>query len=728
MEVLQALRRWWWQSSLAGLTLAAAAAAVVWYTFKPQYEAAAFLEIKNNAPFIAFPDRMEAQSFAQTELETIRSPIVMSRVAAKPEVASLPEAQESKAVDRWLAKGLRARYIGQSELCEVAFRSNDPAASALIANSIIDEYLALHQDTSSEQAERMISLLNEQQRERKAEVEALRDSVRTLTKKTTGNDPIVVTGHENSAVVMQDNPLAKLQAQRAAEQANEVIINAELKALRETLAKKQVDVPNHEIRKAVEQHPEVQRLRGLMVQHQSLLGGYAQKSAKGWDDPVVERKKKEIETLERDLEKLIAELQPAFRKQLEGMVRARQEEHVAEIELELDHARNKLAEWSRQVEEQRVELEKHGDELLNLEFVRGDLERSEEVHSLIAQRIVAMKTEKFAPRRAAKRQSATAPVLPLEAVPYKRLGMACLATFLLPFGLAFAWERWARRIYDTKRVASEVNLPVLGEIAALPSRMASPDRRTNGFVRDRVTFEESIDALRVGLMFAPNFRDMRILGITSAVSREGKTSLSSSLVISLANATREPVLLIDADMRAPDMHDMFGTPLAPGLVEVLSKNAIGEDAVVHEVAPNVDLLPAGKLVSSPHALLSHSFFPELLAGFKSRYRYIVVDTPPVLSASESVVLATCCDGVLVCTRCDYSRGQQLKVASQRLASAGARLLGVVISAVPTRVWAYRYGGYGYGWERYVPSYEKSKHHRQLPADEGRSSDEPIDVE
>lgn len=728
MEVLQVLRRWWWQCGLSGLSLSAAAGAIVWFTFVPVYESAAFLEIKNQTPFIAFPDHSNAQAFAQTELETIRSPIVLSRVAAKPEIASLREAQEAKATDRWLAKGLRARYVGSSELCEVAFRANDPSAAALVANAIIDEYLALHQDTSSEQTERMISLLNEQQRERKAEVEALRDSVRTLTKKTTGFDPIVVSGKDNSAIVMQDNPISKLQAQRATEQANEVIINAELKAVQESLAKKQVEVPQHEIRKAMEDHPEVRRLRGMIVQHQTLLGGYAQRSAKGWDDPTVVQKKKEIDAIEGDLEKLLVELEPAIRRQLDSLVRGRHEARVSEIELELDHARNKLAEWDRQVEEQRKELEKHGDELLNLEFARGDLARSEEVHSLIAQRIIALKTEKFAPRRAAKRQPATAPVLPLEAVPYKRLGMACFGAFLFPFGLAFVWERWVRRISDGRRVASEANLPVLGEIAALPSRVSSPDKRSNGFVRDRVTFEESVDALRVGVMFSPNFRDIQTLAVTSAVSREGKTSLASSLTISLANATREPVLLIDADMRAPDLHDMFGTSCVPGLAEVLGQQTLSDGAVTRQVAPNVDLLPAGKLVASPHSLLRRGVFESLLAEFKHRYRYIVVDTPPVLSASEALVLANACDGVLVCTRCDYSRGPQLKTATERLATAGARLMGVVISAVPTRVWAYRYGGYGYGWERYAPSYHRSKHHADSNEPDGESSDEPIDVE
>src|SRR6185437_6925362 len=104
---------------------------------------------------------------------------------------------------------------------------------------------------------------------------------------------------------------------------------------------------------------------------------------------------------------------------------------------------------------------------------------------------------------------------------------------------------------DSHRLAADLNLPVLGEIACLPASRGAKGFRSAGFVRERVTFEESIDSLRVGLTLPLGSREMQTFLVTSAVSGEGKTNLASSLAISLARASHERVLLVDADMRDP---------------------------------------------------------------------------------------------------------------------------------------------------------------------------------
>jgi capsular exopolysaccharide synthesis family protein len=283
--------------------------------------------------------------------------------------------------------------------------------------------------------------------------------------------------------------------------------------------------------------------------------------------------------------------------------------------------------------------------------------------------------------------------------------------------LAFLFERLARRVSDGDRLAADANVPVLGEIASLPTRRANGKTPSATYFRERVTFEESIDALRVTLTLLPESKSIRTVLVTSAISAEGKTNLATSLAISLARAAHEPLLIIDGDMRDPDIHDIFGVPLRPGLANVLEESCELDEAIVKTEVENVDLLPAGRLKHSPHFLLRNGAFRSILDEAKKRYRYVIVDSPPVLSASESVVLAHACDGVLVCSRCDYSRSPQLRAAKDRLDNAGARVLGAVISGVPTRSWAQRYGGYGYGWERYAEAYHSfySPGHKLLPA-------------
>jgi tyrosine-protein kinase Etk/Wzc len=86
---------------------------------------------------------------------------------------------------------------------------------------------------------------------------------------------------------------------------------------------------------------------------------------------------------------------------------------------------------------------------------------------------------------------------------------------------------------------------------------------------------------------------------------------------------------------------------------------------------------------------------ELIEQLRARYGVIIIDTPPILSASESLLLAKLADGALVCTRRNYSREGQVLLAYQRLLMAGAKPLGAVFNAVPTRRYAYTYGNYDY---------------------------------
>lgn len=709
-EVMAVLRRWWWQCTLSGFVCAAAAAGAVWSTFTPVYEALALLLIKSDPDFIAFQQHTNAHAFAWTQLETLRSPIVLSRVASKPEIADQKEAKASGGADHWLAKKVEVRFVGNSDLCQITFRSERPEVAAMVVNSIVEEYLALHQDRESEQTDRIIDLLVTQQRERQSEVEALRENVRGLVKKTTGREPLVIQG-DNSTLVTQ-NPLAEIEQRHVAAEVEYDLAQAQLKAYRDSAAENKVEISTEELQRAVYEHPDVRNLHGQVEYLEHILGQTRGVARKGDSDPSVISKSKELEKAKKALEAVADRMRPIVAKDLERQLLADQAEKIQELEVKTSVQKRLLAQWNERVEKERKEMELHGDDRLSLKFAQDDLQRSEEVHARIAERIVALRTEKVAPARASMQHAAKPPAEPVEKIPYKKLGVAGFGAFLVPFGLAFLWERMARRVSDGQRLAAAINVPVLGEVAALPTRRAIGKTPSPNYFRERVTFEESIDALRVTFTLLPDSKSVRTLLVTSAISAEGKTNLATSLAISLARATHEPLLIIDGDMRDPDIHEIFGVTQRPGLADVLDGSFPLDDAIVKTEVENVDLLPAGRLKHSPHFLLRNGAFRSILGEVKAKYRYVIVDSPPVLSASESVVLAHACDGVVICTRCDYSRSPQLQSAHERLVNAGARVLGAVISGLPTRSWAQRYGGYGYGWERYAEAYHSFYSPRQ----------------
>jgi len=143
------------------------------------------------------------------------------------------------------------------------------------------------------------------------------------------------------------------------------------------------------------------------------------------------------------------------------------------------------------------------------------------------------------------------------------------------------------------------------------------------------------------------------------------------------------------------LHNVFDVPLEPGLSDVLERKSPLDDAIVTSWSNRMHVLPAGKLRVSPHKLLGNGVLENLLAELKLRYRYIIIDTPPVLAAAESLVLARAADATLLCAKRDFSRVEQVKAACQRLIASGARPVGTVLNGVPPRAYAYHYGSYEY---------------------------------
>ncbi len=470
---------------------------------------------------------------------------------------------------------------------------------------------------------------------------------------------------------------------------------AELAANEKLIEDNEVEVPTTVLNNALESHPDVQVVRQQLAAARAKLKG-REVNVKSKGDSLLEIPAREVRDLEKSLELTLSELRPQLLKELEEAQLANLTTAKKELQSNLDNQLLSQEIWAEKIEEQRTKLEEQGGESLELEFARYDLEWSQQVFRRISDRIQVLLTEMDAPPRVTQLQRAKAPPAPLESLPYKKFAMVILGAFAMPFGLAFLWERWVRRIADAEQVMGEMNVPVLGEIVTLPARSLVPTLGSqNRLLRARYTFEESVDSLRVGLTLAPELHDVQALVVTSAISQEGKTSLVSSLAISLARGTNESILVIDADTRAPDLHEVFGVALQPGLVEVLEGSRSLEEAIVADPVHGIHVLPAGELRMSPHQLLRNGIFASLLEKLRTKYRYIIIDTPPVLLASETLVVARASDGVLICTMRDFSREDQLRTAREKLVSAGVRLLGAVINGVPTPVWYQKYGSYLY---------------------------------
>lgn len=195
---------------------------------------------------------------------------------------------------------------------------------------------------------------------------------------------------------------------------------------------------------------------------------------------------------------------------------------------------------------------------------------------------------------------------------------------------------------------------------------------------------EQVRSLRNRLVALNPDGEPKALVVTSAVRGEGKTVTALNLAMAFAELERHEVVLVDADLRRPSCERYLNLNAEPGVADVL----LGRVAVDRVLRPagyrNLMLLGAGTRVANPAEVLSASRLDELLSRLKERFQYIVVDTPPVLPATDAGVLAARADGTLLTVRLERSLKNQTREALRVLQDMGGNVLGTFVSELRGR--------------------------------------------
>jgi capsular exopolysaccharide synthesis family protein len=414
--------------------------------------------------------------------------------------------------------------------------------------------------------------------------------------------------------------------------------------------------------------------------------------------PLYQQLSHEIRAYEETLQRLYTELREVVRPSLERQLIRERKEELTKLQADLAKRTITVQTLQRSLATHLTETRQLSGQGVELEQQRAELARATETLGLLTKRLIELRTERHAPQRISLMKAAIVPTEPVEWMPTQKMGLAWLLGLVAPYGLALVWERTLRRVSNAEELEELCNLAILAETPRLPDSVRPTDTATaERHSLDLAMFDESIDSLRSCLMLAEPLKHLRVLAVTSGSSKEGKTSVATKLASSLARATGEDVLLIDGDARLPDIHDLFGIPLEPGLTEVLSGRVAIGDAIQTTSCPGLHVLPAGRLPSSPHQVFRNQSVEALLGDLRSSYRYIVIDTAPVLAASETLSLAKAADTCVVCARWDFSRVDQVRAACERLLAADVNPAGIVLNGMPSTNYAFRYGGYGYAY-------------------------------
>jgi succinoglycan biosynthesis transport protein ExoP len=276
---------------------------------------------------------------------------------------------------------------------------------------------------------------------------------------------------------------------------------------------------------------------------------------------------------------------------------------------------------------------------------------------------------------------------------------------MLIFGiiLAFVLESLDTGLRSVAEIESVSGLPSLALIPRA-RRSVSDETTLSTAMRNLGTlsspksqFSEAFRALRTSLLLSVAGGEPKVILLTSATPSEGKTTVSINLACVLAQRNVR-VLIIDADLRRPTVHHRFGLNGKVGLTSVLTGSVSLEEAIqtVPEI-PQLDVLVSGPVPPFPTEMLGSETMRQLIERCKGMYTHIVMDSPPLLSVTDSVVLARDADAVVMIVRHGKSSKHAMRRARDLLVRSGAPVTGIVLNAVDLNspeYYAY-YGYYGY---------------------------------
>ena len=278
-----------------------------------------------------------------------------------------------------------------------------------------------------------------------------------------------------------------------------------------------------------------------------------------------------------------------------------------------------------------------------------------------------------------------------------------LGGLLLGIMLAFVREQLDTTFKSGRGIEAKLGLPLFGIMQTLDHKVTSVERHY--LENKRSLFAESLNHIRTGVNYSNVDHPPKVILITSSVQSEGKTTVASNLALAYAQLGK--TLLIDADLRRPRIKHIVKSEHKLGLVDYVAGVCELNDCLnLDKEETNLHILNSGTTPPNPLELLASDRFRSILESLREQYTYIVVDTAPVLPASDAVVLGQYCDALLMVVQSDRTTHHMVRDSIKRLASSKVGVTGIILTqAKEMKGGLYRYGGY-YGYGEYA--YQEDK--------------------
>ncbi len=498
-------------------------------------------------------------------------------------------------------------------------------------------------------------------------------------------------------------------------------------------AKEQVSIDN------VLNNTLINNLISEIVAKERYLIVLSSKSNYQQDHPELINLNEELSNLKRELKAKITETVRVNTLQDPFSYRSQLIERLANVESEYEIVSSKLVGLRETVSYYQREMSRLPDQELELSKLTRDKLFNEKIHTII--------TEKYEDAKVAEiSQIGNVRILEVAGVPSNPIKPKKMMNYLigvilglgLGVGSAFLAHSLDTKLRTIEDIENQVKSPVYGTIPLIDIPVGeldelnnminhSPDEQKEKLRRSltHITGQlishyspksptaESYRSLRTNLISNKQPGPMTLL-VTSSAPKEGKSTTSSNLAITLAQMNSK-VVIVDVDMRRPTIHTKFGLKKDNGSSDYLIDDTLlVEDVVKHSGIPNLDVISSGFIPPNPSELLSSERMDQFIRELQSKYDYIIFDTPPIIAVTDAIIMSKKVDKVLLVLRVAFTEKAVLNRANEILSNVNKKVDGYIINGIKVQKYYNRHKYYYYYYYYYYGQNEnKNKKSRNI---------------
>jgi capsular exopolysaccharide synthesis family protein len=676
-------------ASTVALSLIAAA------LMKPSYEAEGRLLFKNPAFKVVgsslAPNSMEGGEAGDLKpLVSTQNPVTtqMEVLTSRPLLQKLIEqlalkndkGKPLRVID--LQPALTTKIVGGSDVLQINYKNSNPQKAATVVNKLMDLYLENDISTSRAEAESARASMDQQLPKTQ---QAVNEAEVALRKFRQQNNVVDLNEEGKSAVGIISNLETTINATKA--QLDEA--TAQAKGLKE-----KVNLSSQEAItvSAISQSPAIQ---GILSQQQDAERQLATESSRFSDsNPIIIGLKEKQAKLTTLLEQQIRNTVGTKAKVPQGSLRIGDlKQAMIKESLQAEVQRDGLVKKLASLKSSRAAYEKRVNVMPQLVQTQRQLERQLEVSQSTYQ-ILLKKVQEL--QLAKSKNTSTARIITSAVVPEKSdnkmktmvSGLGILLGALLGTSAVAYLEIKDKSLKTVKEIDKLFGYTLLGAIpAAKKKKKNRATDRTPAFTTLEVSVRDTPQSLtsemsrsiQSNLRFIGFEQQLKTIAITSSIANEGKSKVAANLAAAIAGVGQK-VLLIDADMRVPYQHQFWKLPLKKGLSDILSgKSKLNQ--ISWTVMDNLDVVTAGSRPQNALSCLESKQMELLLQEVADCYDFVIVDTPPILVAAETLSVANLTNGVLLVARPGVIDANSARAAQEKLKMANTNILGLIVNGV-----------------------------------------------